>query len=134
MANLLVATIGGDRVCNGAESEDARTKDGVRTDEKRSPANSSHPLKGRGKPPRQMRGGAKAGASIGRIADDGARKRAGLTQHALAERLERPQSFVAKVGRGERRLDVIEFATVATAIGVNPVRLFSSILKNARIL
>ena len=57
-----------------------------------------------------------------------------MTQHELAESSERPQSFVAKVERGERRLDVIEFATVATAIGANPVRLFSSILKNARIL
>lgn len=35
---------------------------------------------------------------------------AGLTQADLAERLEKPQSFVAKVETQERRLDVIEFA------------------------
>ncbi|ABV93843.1 hypothetical protein Dshi_2106 [Dinoroseobacter shibae DFL 12 = DSM 16493] len=35
---------------------------------------------------------------------------AGLTQADLAERLDKPQSFVAKVETQERRLDVIEFA------------------------
>ena len=35
---------------------------------------------------------------------------AGLTQADLAERLKKPQSFVAKVETQERRLDVIEFA------------------------
>lgn len=35
---------------------------------------------------------------------------AGLTQADLAERLDKPQSFIAKVETQERRLDVIEFA------------------------
>jgi transcriptional regulator with XRE-family HTH domain len=35
-----------------------------------------------------------------------ARKTAGLTQHELAKRLHRPQSFVAKYEGGERRVDV----------------------------
>ena len=34
---------------------------------------------------------------------------AGLTQADLAERLDKPQSFVAKVETQERRLDLIEF-------------------------
>ena len=38
-----------------------------------------------------------------------ARKQAGLTQHELARRLKRPQSFVAKYEGGERRMDVVEF-------------------------
>ena len=38
-----------------------------------------------------------------------ARKSAGLTQQALARRLVRPQSFVAKYEGGEQRLDVVEF-------------------------
>jgi len=45
----------------------------------------------------------------------GARKAAGLTQQALALRLKKPQSFVAKYEGGERRLDVVEFITVARA-------------------
>jgi transcriptional regulator with XRE-family HTH domain len=42
-----------------------------------------------------------------------ARKKAGLTQAEVAERLARPQSFVAKYEGGERRLDVMEFMLVA---------------------
>lgn len=49
-----------------------------------------------------------------------ARKQAGLTQVKLSERLSRPQSFVSKYERGERRLDVIEFFEVARAIGIDP--------------
>ena len=37
------------------------------------------------------------------------RQTAGLTQTALAALLGRPQSYVAKVEGGERRMDVIEF-------------------------
>ena len=57
------------------------------------------------------------------------RKKAGLTQHALARRLGRPQSFVAKYEGGERRLDVIEFVTVARAIGADPLVLLRALSK-----
>jgi transcriptional regulator with XRE-family HTH domain len=58
------------------------------------------------------------------------REQAGLTQQDLAKRLKRPQSFVAKYELGDRRLDVIEFVTIAQAIGVSPIRLFSKIVKD----
>jgi len=49
-----------------------------------------------------------------------AREKAGLTQAGVSEKLRRPQSFVAKYEGGERRLDVIEFVQVCTALGVDP--------------
>jgi transcriptional regulator with XRE-family HTH domain len=58
-----------------------------------------------------------------------ARKRSGLTQQQVANRLKRPQSFVAKYESGERRLDVVEFALVAEAIETSPTRLLAAMLK-----
>ncbi len=52
-----------------------------------------------------------------------ARGQADLTQVELSLRLKRPQSFVSKYERGERRLDVIEFGEVARALGINPMRI-----------
>ena len=57
----------------------------------------------------------------------GARKKAGLTQIQLAELLSRPQSYVSKYERGERRLDVIEFFDVAYAIGIDPYAFLQSL-------
>ena len=51
-----------------------------------------------------------------------ARRSVGLSQVDLATRLDKPQSFVSKFERGERRLDVVEFRQVAEAIGVDPIR------------
>ena len=47
------------------------------------------------------------------------RKAAGLTQQALADKLAKPQSFVAKVEGYERRLDVIEFVHWCRALDIN---------------
>ena len=51
-----------------------------------------------------------------------ARREAGLTQVELAAKLSRPQSFVSKYERGERRLDLVEFLEVADAIGFQPAQ------------
>ena len=49
-----------------------------------------------------------------------ARQAKSVTQQEVAKRLRRPQSFVSKYERGERRLDVIEFLEVSDAIGFDP--------------
>jgi transcriptional regulator with XRE-family HTH domain len=59
-----------------------------------------------------------------------ARDKAGLTQHKLARRLGKPQSFVAKYEGGERRLDVVEFLMIARALGANPLRLVKILSKS----
>jgi transcriptional regulator with XRE-family HTH domain len=57
----------------------------------------------------------------------GARKSANLTQAELAKRLSRPQSFVSKYERGERRLDVVEFLEVTKALGMDPASLIKEL-------
>lgn len=47
-----------------------------------------------------------------------ARKERGITQAQLAEALGRPQSFIAKIESGERRLDVVEFVHLARLMGL----------------
>jgi len=42
-----------------------------------------------------------------------ARKDRGITQLQLSEAFGRPQSFIAKVENGERRLDIVEFLHLA---------------------
>ncbi len=53
-----------------------------------------------------------------------ARHRSGIRQQALAKKLGRPQSFIAKYEGGERRIDVVEFIAIARALGADPVKLF----------
>ena len=56
------------------------------------------------------------------------RKRAGLTQRALAERLGREQNFVARLETGQRRVDLIEWAMLCRACGVEPARELAALL------
>ena len=49
-----------------------------------------------------------------------AREKSKLTQAEVSGRLLRPQSFVAKYERGERRLDVVEFVEVCNALAIDP--------------
>ena len=48
-----------------------------------------------------------------------ARQEAGLTQAVLAYRLRRNQSFVSKLERGERRVDVVELRVICRAMGIS---------------
>ena len=57
-----------------------------------------------------------------------ARKKAGLTQYQLAEKLKRPQSFVAKYDCGERRVDVVEFIEICRMLDTDPTKLVRSLI------
>jgi transcriptional regulator with XRE-family HTH domain len=45
------------------------------------------------------------------------RERGGITQVELADRLKETQSYVSKVERGERRLDVVQLRAFCKALG-----------------
>lgn len=59
-----------------------------------------------------------------------ARLAAGLTQQEIADRLGKPQSYVAKVEGNERRLDVIELMVIAEVIGFDPIPALTKIWKS----
>ena len=56
-----------------------------------------------------------------------ARKIHGVTQVELARRLSKPQSFVSKIERRERRIDLVEFYDWANALNIDPHDLFRSV-------
>ncbi len=56
------------------------------------------------------------------------RRASGLTQVDVASGLGKPQSFVSKYERGERRLNVIEFCAVAQALGARPDQLLGQLV------
>ena len=49
------------------------------------------------------------------------RKNKELSQADIADKFNKPQSFVSKYENYERRIDVVEFIDVCRTIGVNPV-------------
>ncbi len=56
------------------------------------------------------------------------RERQGLTQVDVAAALGKPQSYVSKYERGERRLDLVEFVLVAQAMSSDPIALLRQLL------
>lgn len=48
-----------------------------------------------------------------------ARRSRGLTQIELSQLLGRPQSFVSKYERGERRLDLVEVLEITVVLGID---------------
>ena len=56
-----------------------------------------------------------------------ARLRAGLRQIDLAAALGKPQSFVAKIERGERRIDLIEAIDLCHAVKLDPKALIKKL-------
>jgi transcriptional regulator with XRE-family HTH domain len=49
-----------------------------------------------------------------------ARLQLGLSQRQLAGLLKKPQSYVSKYERGERRLDVVEFLDLCKVLKLDP--------------
>lgn len=61
-----------------------------------------------------------------------ARVRLDLSQRELARLLKKPQSFVSKYERGERRLDVIEFMELCKVLKLDPCGVLRKIESKSR--
>lgn len=61
-----------------------------------------------------------------------ARHKAKLRQLALAKMLGTSQTWVARIERGERRIDVIEFVQLARVLRLNPTRVLAKIAKDVK--
>ena len=58
-----------------------------------------------------------------------ARLQRGWTQQQLAQKLGRPQSFVAKIEAGERKLDVCQFIDYLRILETDPVTTLQRLIK-----
>ena len=58
-----------------------------------------------------------------------ARKRARLTQRALAARIGRGQPYISEVETGQRRLDIVEFTHLVRALGLDPVEVMRALAR-----
>lgn len=59
------------------------------------------------------------------------RNNTGHTQASLAKHLGKPQSFVSKYERGERRIDLIEFLEISDALKINSIDFINELIKRA---
>lgn len=60
-----------------------------------------------------------------------ARQEAGLSQRDVAERLEKPRSYISKIETKERRIDVLELIDLAHALEVDAFELFKTVISAA---
>jgi len=62
------------------------------------------------------------------------RLKAGASQRELSESVGQPQSFISKVERGERQLQVIEFVLICRWLNVDPVGALAAFLDDLPVL
>lgn len=60
------------------------------------------------------------------------REALGLTQTALARSLRRFQQWVSLLECGDRRLDVVEYVEICTALALDPQELLASLMNRLR--
>jgi transcriptional regulator with XRE-family HTH domain len=58
-----------------------------------------------------------------------ARKERDLSQEEVSIKLRRPQTYVSKIERGERRMDVIEFLDLSKALELDPLKILQKVIQ-----
>ncbi len=62
------------------------------------------------------------------------RVKAGLSQLELSQALHVPQSFISKIERGERQMQLIEFVLVCRQLGLEPAAALATFLEDLPVL
>jgi ribosome-binding protein aMBF1 (putative translation factor) len=57
------------------------------------------------------------------------RSEAGLSQRGLSRALQENPTFIARIERGDRTLDVVEFLDIMRALNVEPIAGFHKLLR-----
>lgn len=57
------------------------------------------------------------------------RKASGLLQSELAAKVGKDQSYISYIETGQRRVDVIEFYDLATAMKIDPAKLYAELVR-----
>lgn len=60
------------------------------------------------------------------------RNKAELKQSDVSLTLNKPQSYISKIERGERGLDLIEFVEIAEAIGFDPTNFLQRFITSVK--
>lgn len=66
-------------------------------------------------------------ALLAKVLSD-ARRKSGVLQSEVAEKMGRDQTVISNIERGQRRIDLVEFYQFSLAIGSDPADLFRSII------
>jgi ribosome-binding protein aMBF1 (putative translation factor) len=70
-------------------------------------------------------------ALVGQLIE--ARRASGVSQEAFTAKINRHQQFVSRYESGERRLDVVEFVDISSALQCDPVELIERLpLKDSK--
>ncbi len=56
-----------------------------------------------------------------------ARKQSATTQQQLADKLEKPQSYIAKIEKYERKLDILEFIELCEALDLTASEIIKAV-------
>ncbi len=60
------------------------------------------------------------------------RKEKRMSQERLSEKLRQSRNYIGKIEQKDRRFDVVEFYQVFTALGVDPVEVFTRFANNVK--
>lgn len=56
------------------------------------------------------------------------RKTKKITQQQIANKLNKPQSYIAKIERCERKVDILEFIEICEVMNINPIDVLQDII------